>query len=309
MGGRPCRLLAGSHAYNDSESATRQVQRPCDDRATERYPRGCRTSCNRSGISSGRCPVVTLIELLRRAHTVRPLLWWLVALVIYVAAPIHRGWVLVLIVGLGVALTVTAMRLRDKVHRATDRASWAFDLAERIAYAVEDRVRHESALRAQQQPALAPAPMASYDPGALLSAIVAVLAAEGLPTNAGPALATCGQLLAWQNIAAHPGAPAPTAHGLMRALTPTAPRRHRAMSPVLLAQIVRVILTHDGVLPAQISIDAADTLIEASSCILYALAIAPDDGAGGLGAWPVLASIIDAAPLDAPTQHHGWSGR
>jgi hypothetical protein len=74
------------------------------------------------------------------------------------------------------------------------------------------------------------------------------------------------------------------------------------MSPVLLAQLVRIILTHDGVLPAQIDIDAADALIEGSFHILHALAIAPDDGAGGIDRWPVLAQIIDAAPLAPPTQ-------
>jgi hypothetical protein len=147
----------------------------------------------------------------------------------------------------------------------------------------------------------------------LLSAIVAVFAAEGMPTNAAPALPACGQLLSWQNIAAQPAAPAPTAPELVQALTPAQIRRaHRVMSPVLLAQLVRVILTHDRALHPQITTDAADALIEASAHILHALAIAPDNGAGGLDQWPVLVQIIDAAPLDPPIHDpygYGWPGR
>jgi hypothetical protein len=243
-----------------------------------------------------------LFALLRRARTVRPLLWWVAGLFVYVVAPVPQEWALLLIVGLGVALTVTVMRLREKVHRVTERASWGASVAERITQAVEDRIRGD-ALSGQQPPVIAPAPVAMYDPGALLSAIVAVLAAEGVPTNAGPALAACAQLLAWQNIAPQSGAPAPTAHRFVQACAPSgAQRPYRVMSPVLLAQLVRIILTHDGVLPAQIDIDAADALIEASFHILHALAIAPDDGAGGLDRWPVLAQIIEAAPLSPPTQ-------
>ncbi|MGH8919953.1 MAG: hypothetical protein ACRD0H_16750 [Actinomycetes bacterium] len=57
--------------------------------------------------------MLTLFALLRRARTVRPLLWWVLALLVYVVAPIPQEWVLLLIVGLGVALTVTVRRLRE----------------------------------------------------------------------------------------------------------------------------------------------------------------------------------------------------
>jgi hypothetical protein len=247
--------------------------------------------------------MLMLLALLRRARTVRPLLWWVAGLFVYVVAPVPQEWVLLLIVGLGVALTVTLMRLREKVHRVAERSSWGATVAERLTQAVEDRIRGEYALSGQQPPTIASMPVAMYDPGALLSAIVAVLAAEGVPTNAAPALPACAQLLAWQNIASQPAAPAPTAHRLVQALAPAGTQRpYRAMSPVLLAQLVRIILTHDGVLPAQIDIDAADALIEGSFHTLHALAIAPDDGAGGIDRWPVLGSIIDAAPLAPPTQ-------
>lgn len=247
--------------------------------------------------------MLMLLALLRRARTVRPLLWWVAGLFAYVVAPVPQEWVLLLIVGLGVALTVTLMRLREKVHCVAERSSWGATVAERLTQAAEDRIRGDYSPFGQQSPTITSTPVAMYDPGALLSAIVAVLAAEGVPTNAAPALPACAQLLAWQSIASQPAAPAPTAHRLVQALAPAGMQRpYRIMSPVLLAQLVRIILTHDGVLPTQIDIDAADALIEGSFHILHALTIAPDDGAGGLDQWPVLGSIVDAAPLTPPTQ-------
>jgi hypothetical protein len=63
--------------------------------------------------------------------------------------------VLVVIVGLGVALTVTVMRLRHNTRRLRDiagKAGWGMHLAERLAQAVEDRIRGEYALPADQPP-------------------------------------------------------------------------------------------------------------------------------------------------------------
>jgi len=130
--------------------------------------------------------------------------------------------------------------------------------------------------------------------------VVAVLAAEGLPATAGPALPACAQLLSWLGIGVQPGAPAPTAHGLVTALHPATPRRFRAMPAGLLAAVIRAVLAEDGVLPAQITTDDAEALIAGSVLIVEALGIAPDDMAGPLGAWPVMADIIDAAPQLPP---------
>jgi hypothetical protein len=231
-----------------------------------------------------------------RSRAVRPLLAWVMALLVYVVAPVPEEWVLPLIVGLGVALAATVARLRERVRGVTDHVERGWQIADRLVSAAEDRIRgHQSVPEPGQPygPASLP-PAGSYDPGALLSAVVAVLAAEGIPTNAAAGLPACAQLLAWLNIAAQPGAHAPTAHGLTRALGPGPSRPERVMPPALLAQVVRVVLTHDQVLPPQISIDAADDLIEASAQILAALGISPDNNASGLDRWPVVAQIINA---------------
>lgn len=241
--------------------------------------------------------MLTLLAALRRSRSLRPLLWWVLALLVYVVVPVPQEWVLLLIVGLGVALAVTVSRLREHVRGVTDHVERGWRIADRLAQAAEDRIRgHQTPPGPGQQP-YGPAalpPSGSYDPGALLSAVVAVLAAEGIPTNAGPALPACAQLLAWLNIAPAPGVPAPTAHGLARALGPGPQRPERAMPPALLAQVVRVVLTHDQILPPQISVDVADDLIQASAHVLAALGVSPDSNASGLDRWPVVAQIVSA---------------
>ncbi len=243
-----------------------------------------------------------------RARAARPLLWWVVALLAYALLPVPQEWVLLLIVGLGVALTVTVRRLREGGRVFQEHSVRAWELAERLSYAVEDRIRgtvpppaqpYQVGYAQQSPSALGPVGVV-YDPGALLSVVVAVLAAEGLPSNAGPALPACAQLLSWLGIGVQPGAPAPTAHGLTTALCPGAPRRFRAVPAGLLAAVIRVVLAADGVLPAQITTDDAEALIAASAVMLEALGIAPDDAAGPLVAWPVMAEIIDAAPQPPP---------
>jgi hypothetical protein len=106
-------------------------------------------------------------------------------------------------------------------------------------------------------------------------------------------------MLADLGIAARPGIPAPTALGLVGRLPAGPPRRVRVLSPGLVACVVRVVLTHDGVLPEQISTDAADLLTAHSAAVLMALGVQPGD-AGSLADWPVIAQIIDAAPLPVP---------
>ena len=244
---------------------------------------------------------------LLRARTARPLLCWVLGVLVYVIAPLPQEWVLLLIVGLGVALAMTVARLRERGREAGEHITRAWGIAERLTGAVEDRIRG-----GYEQPAPPPymgqAPYApaigqggAYDPGALLSALAAVLAAEGLPVNAGAALPAVVQLLAWQGISAQPGVPAPTALTLATSLRPAGQQRtQRAMPAGLLASVIRAIQTSDGVLPAQITTDDADTLIDGSAHILQALGIVPDDTAGPLQAWPVMAELLTAAPLPPP---------
>lgn len=239
-----------------------------------------------------------------RARAARPLLWWTLALLLYVLLPLPQHLVLFLIMGLGVALTVTVRRLRES---GRDTAERAWDIADRLSAAVEDRIRHAPPQVSHDprgygeptRPQLAPVPVA-YDPGALLSAITAVLSAEGLPVNAAPALSACADLLTWQGIALMPAAPAPTARALATGLAPAAARRYRAVPPAMLATCVAVVLVSDGALPPQLTTSEAEALVEGSALILEALNIAPDPRAGDTGAWPVMAEIIDAAP-----QHEG----
>lgn len=165
-----------------------------------------------------------------RARAVRPLLWWVAALLFYVAFPVPQQWVLLLIVGLGVALAVTFRRLREGSRAVTGHAERAWGIADRLSAAVEDRMRHAAPPPPPVQvapygygeavrPQIAPVSVV-YDPGALLSAIAAVLGAEGLAVNAAPALPACADLLTWQGIAIAPGVPAPTAWALATGLTP-----------------------------------------------------------------------------------------
>lgn len=242
-----------------------------------------------------------------RAKAARPLLWWVLALAVYALFPVPQEWVLALIVGLGVALTVTVRRLREGGRRAVEGVERAWGIADRLSAAVEDRIRLAGPPQVQQapygyaepvRPQIAPVSPV-YDPGALLSAVAAVLAAEGLPVNAGPALPACAQLLTWQGVAIAPGVPAPTARALATGLAPGAARRCWAVPPAMLARCVAAVLVSDGVLPLQLSTDEAHALVEASVLILESLGIAPDPRAGHAQDWPVMAGIIDAAP-----QHH-----
>jgi hypothetical protein len=244
-----------------------------------------------------------------RARAARPLLWWVLALLLYALLPVPQHLVLFLIVGLGVALTVTVRRLREGGRQAVEGAARAWDIADRLSTAVEDRIRHtnpphvQTPYYGQAVPQIAPMTPV-YDPGALLSAVVAVLAAEGLSVNAAPALPACGQLLTWQGIALAPGAPAPTARALATGLVPGAPRRYRAAPVGMLAACIAAVLVSDGVLPVQITTDDAEALIEGAALILDALGIAPDPRAGQVGAWPVMAQIINTAPQGH--QHGSW---
>jgi hypothetical protein len=245
-----------------------------------------------------------------RAKAARPLLWWVLALALYVALPVPQELVLFLIVGLGVALAVTVGRLRDSGRRTIDSAARAWNIADEIGTAVADRIRHTPpqvdhasyGYTDQSRPQLAPV-AAVYDPGALLSAVVAVLSAEGLPVDASYGLAACADLLAWLNITAAPGTPAATARGLASQLTPGVTRRYRVAPPALLAGCVRAVLVSDGVLPERLGPDAADALVQSCAVILDDLGIVPNPRAGGLADWPVMGEIIAAA---APHQHGAW---
>lgn len=74
-----------------------------------------------------------------RARAARPLLWWVAGLLVYVTLPVPQQWVLALIVGLGVALTVTLARLREGGHRL-QHSERAWELTHRLGNAVEDRI-------------------------------------------------------------------------------------------------------------------------------------------------------------------------
>jgi hypothetical protein len=245
-----------------------------------------------------------------RARAARPLLWWVLALALYVALPVPQELVLFLIVGLGVALAVTVGRLREAGRRTVDSAARAWNIADEIGSAVADRIRqaeppqvgHNPYGHTEPRPQLAPV-AAVYDPGALLSAVVAVLSAEGLPVDASYGLAACADLLVWLNITAVPGTPAATARGLASQLTPGVTRRYRVAPPALLAGCVGAVLVSDGVLPERLGPDAADALVQGCAVILDDLGIVPDPRAGGLADWPVMGEIIAAA---APHQHGAW---
>jgi hypothetical protein len=256
--------------------------------------------------------MLTLFAGLCRSRAARPLLWWVLALLLYALLPVPQQWVLFLIIGLGVALTVTVRRLREG---GRDRVERAWDIAERLSYAVEDRIRYATPPPPQVQalygpvyaepvrPQIAPIPSV-YDPGALLSAVAAVLAAEGLAVDAAPALAACADLLSWQGIAVVPAAPAPTAWALATGLAPGAARRYRAVPPGIFATCITAVLIADGAMPLQLSTRQAEDLIEAAARILEALGIALDPRAGDAGAWPVMTEIINAVP-----QGHQYGGR
>lgn len=263
--------------------------------------------------------MLTLLALLRRARSVRPLLWWVLAVLAFVVLRPPQEWVLLLIVGLGVALTVTVRRVREATGHVLGTTGRVWDIAERLAGAVEDRIRGDqdepTPLYAPQAPygqvppghpayGHVEAPAVAYDPGALLSGLVAVLAAEGLAADAAQALPAVVGLLADLGIQSRPGVPAPTALGLCDALTLGPPHRVRILSPGLVASVVRVVLTHDAVLPEQISTDTADVLTAHCAQMLMTLGVQPGD-AGSLADWPIIAQIIDCAPLPVPYEAWG----
>jgi hypothetical protein len=130
---------------------------------------------------------------------------------------------------------------------------------------------------------------------------VAVLAAEGVPTNAAPALPAVIQLLTNLGIAARLGACATTAWGLAKVMQPAGMvRPYRGMPAGLLASVIRAVLTQDQVLPHMITVDTAEGLIADSANVLAALSVEPVENGGGLAQWPIVAEIIDAAPLPVP---------
>lgn len=264
--------------------------------------------------------MIGLLKALARARAVRPLWWWVLALLIYVVLPLPSSWVLLLVVGLGIALAVTVARLRERGRQARHRAAGAWELVERLAGAVEDRIRgpHKPPVAGQVHGYPPPGPAAHsglngagpvYDPGALLAAIAAVLAAEGIPTDTTPALPAVVRLLANQGITARPGAPASTAHGLVSLLRPGVPRRHRVMPPSLLAEVIRAVLTQDRTLPQHITIDSVKDLTTDTALILRALHIRPDNQAAPLHQWPIIARILDAASPCQPSRKYGEWGQ
>ncbi|MGH3965410.1 MAG: hypothetical protein ACRDRY_19490 [Pseudonocardiaceae bacterium] len=261
-----------------------------------------------------------MIKTFVEARAMRPLLVWVLAVRAYLAVQPPQEWLVLLIVGLAVALTLTVARVRKGRAQMRATAGRAWQLAERLAKAVEDRIRGNQGAsplsigRPQPPHGQVPpggavyghvgGPARAYDAGALLSSVAAVLAAEGIPTNAAPALPAVVQMLANLGVQAYPGMPAPTALGLVKALEIGAPRRVRVLAPALLASVIRVVLTHDAVLPEQISTDTADVLTAHSAQMLMTLGVQPGD-AGSLADWPIIAQIIDSAPLPIPYEAWG----
>lgn len=139
--------------------------------------------------------MVGLVRALAGARAARPLVRWVVAVLGYVVFRPPQEWVLLLIVGLGVALTLTVARIREGQGQGRQTVRRAWQLAARLTKTVADRIRGDQntptplyaphAAYGQvppSQPVYGPVGgLAAYDPGALLSGIVAVLAAEGIP--------------------------------------------------------------------------------------------------------------------------------
>lgn len=233
-----------------------------------------------------------------RARAARPLLWWVIALLAYALLPLPQQLVLPLVIGLGVALTVTVRRLRESGQQAIDTAERAWDIADRLSDALEDRIRHTPQVGYDYgqpaQPQLASVP-AAYDPGALVSAVAAILAAEGLPVTPGAALPVCTELLTCLGIAPTPGVSAPTARALVGGLRPGGARTYRAAPHTLLAANIAAVLTADGVLPPRLSDQDAALIGDAAVLILDAFGITPDRRRPvGLDEWPVMADILAA---------------
>lgn len=259
-----------------------------------------------------------IIKALRSSRTFRPLVWWILCLLAYVAFPVTNALVLPLIIGLGAAATLTFMRLRGNSQQVIEQTQRGWTLAERLTDAAEHRIRghvhRQLGPQAYQQLGAQPfgqlpghGSVAVYDPGALLDAVAAVLAAEGIPVDAAPALPVCVHLLADQGIAAGAGVLAATATGLTGALRAARQQRpYRAMPPTLLAAVIQAVLTNDSALSAQLTPAAGEQLVADTAALLWALGIQPDDRAGGLESWPIIAHILHAAPQLPPHQIRQW---
>ncbi len=113
---------------------------------------GGHPECGRIRHGKGHMVMIGFVVGLWRARTTRPLLWWVVALLAYAVFPLPPEWVLLLIVGLGVALTVTVRRLRESGQVVQRHSERAWDLADRLSAAVEDRIRGTAPPHAQPYP-------------------------------------------------------------------------------------------------------------------------------------------------------------
>lgn len=71
----------------------------------------------------------------------RPLWWWVLTVLAYAVALLPSWWVVLLVIGPGVALTVTTTRLRKRGRRLRQRTAGAWEITERLAGALEDRIR------------------------------------------------------------------------------------------------------------------------------------------------------------------------
>jgi hypothetical protein len=213
-----------------------------------------------------------------QAHTRRPWWWWAVAVMACAVALAPGKLDPLFAVGLVGALAVTARRARQSTT---------------------SRQQAQARQTCEGSPGYVPPPGRVYDPGALLSAVVAVLAAEGIPTDAGPALGACVQLLTAQGVEARAGAPAPTAWAVTTTLAPAyAPRVGRAVPVDMVTTCIFLILGTDSVLPVPFDDSQADVLQAGCGRILKALDITPDSQTGPPGMWPVMDAIIAAGAGD-----------
>ena|SRR2546430_14244884 len=85
--------------------------------------------------------MLSLVRVLAGSRVARPLLVWVLAVLAFVVLGLPQEWVLLLIVGLGVALAVTVSRVREGRDQVGETGERAWSLAERLAGAVEDRIR------------------------------------------------------------------------------------------------------------------------------------------------------------------------
>jgi hypothetical protein len=232
-----------------------------------------------------------------RTKAIRPFLYWLVELVVYLFIP-TPGMAVVLVAGLGAAIALSVHRVKEAGRRAVQAAARVAGLTDEVRDAIEAQLPPLTYRPSLDEPyarrPITP-PTAAYDPGALLSAVAAVLAAEGIPVDAAYGMDACAELLAAQGVTPVPGAASPTARGLVGRLTPAAHSRpYRAMPPVMLAKVILGLLMADDVMPPM-SDAAGQALLDGCAVILDDLGIDPDPRAGTMADWPVMAQIIDTA--------------